>query len=222
MSKIVFCSSLDEKLKGVGGMETFATKINKSGRVLLMLVKKKTAVIAVCALLACVAIYLNWSYQRGIGDDDAAAASVEDKTLGEAEYVDNVDGETVGEEDTDAAATDDYFASAKLSRQKARDEAVSVLETITKNTSSTKEAIAKAETDIAIIAANAVKEARIEGLVKAKGYKDCVAYISDDSVDIVVSSPTGGLKATDVAKIKDITVSETGIAADKIKIVEAK
>ena len=70
------------------------------------------------------------------------------------------------------------------------------------------------------MAENAVKEARIESLVVAKGYKDCVAFINDDGVNVIVQKTEQGLQETDVAKIRDIVLSETDATADTIKIIE--
>ena len=74
---------------------------------------------------------------------------------------------------------------------------------------------------IAINSANVKLEAQIENLVTAKGYVDCVAFISDDSVSVVVSLTEGELTSTDVAKIVDIAKTETGYTADKIKVMAA-
>ena len=46
--------------------------------------------------------------------------------------------------------------------------------------------------------------------------------IGDSSVNVVVAPPDGGLQATDVTVIKDIVVSETGVTAGQVKIVEAE
>ena len=70
-------------------------------------------------------------------------------------------------------------------------------------------------------AAASVQEANIESLIRAKGYADAVVMLSDGSANIVVSPPEGGLQADDVTKIRDIVVSETGMSAGQIKIVEA-
>ena len=76
-------------------------------------IKKRGAVYGVVALLLCTAAYLNWSYVEppadllqtdGSSADSASAAS-----------------------DDGAAAGEDYFASSRLTREKARDEAVSTL-----------------------------------------------------------------------------------------------
>ena len=64
-----------------------------------------------------------------------------------------------------------------------------------------------------------VTEAQIENLVTAKGYTDCVAFMGDDSLSIVVSTADGTLNSTDVAKITDIAMTETGYAASAIRIM---
>ena len=71
-----------------------------------------------------------------------------------------------------------------------------------------------------VMAANTLAEAQIENLVTAKGYKDCVAFMSDESISVVVSAGEGGLTETDVARITDIVITETGYSADGIKIME--
>ena len=71
-----------------------------------------------------------------------------------------------------------------------------------------------------VLAAYTVAESQIESLVVAKGYADCVAFMGEDSVSVVVSDPDG-LDAVDVARIKDIVVSETSYTPDQIRIMEA-
>ena len=63
-------------------------------------------------------------------------------------------------------------------------------------------------------------ESQIESLVTAKGYADCVAFMGPESISVVVSAPEG-LDTADVARIKDIVVSETDFTPEQIKIVEA-
>jgi stage III sporulation protein AH len=64
------------------------------------------------------------------------------------------------------------------------------------------------------------KEMIIENLIKAKGFKDTVAFVNDDKVNIVVQSD--GLIPSQVAQIQDIVVSQTGVAVEKIKIIELR
>ena len=78
----------------------------------------------------------------------------------------------------------------------------------------------EASQTLQVLAAYTVAESQIESLVVAKGYADCVAFMGEDSVSVVVSDPDG-LDAVDVARIKDIVVSETSYTPDQIRIMEA-
>ena len=80
-------------------------------------------------------------------------------------------------------------------------------------------AATEASEGIQVLAAYTLQEAQIENLVTAKGYKDCVAFMGENGVSIVVSTESGELTATDVAKITDIAISETGLSAGGIKIM---
>ena len=79
----------------------------------------------------------------------------------------------------------------------------------------------EASEGIQALASCTLKEAQIENLLSAKGYADCVAFMGDESVSVVVSTKSGELTAEDVAKITDITMTETGLPADGIRIMAA-
>ena len=74
---------------------------------------------------------------------------------------------------------------------------------------------------IQTLAGYTMLEGQIENLVIAKGYADCVAFMGENSVSVVVSAAEDGLQTEDVAKIKDIILSETDYTVDQIKIMEA-
>ena len=78
------------------------------------------------------------------------------------------------------------------------------------------------EEAIQTLADYTVSEAQIENLVTAKGYADCVAFISDGSASVVVSATEEGLTDADVARITEIVTDETGFEASSIKIIEAQ
>ena len=90
--------------------------------------KKKTAVAAVTVLLVCIAVYLNWSYQRDTFDGMEPV----DGSILEGESVANLgDSVLVNGSVADAAtqeALTEYFSDARLARQQARDAAISILE----------------------------------------------------------------------------------------------
>ena len=190
-----------------------------------MKIWKRNAVVAAIVLFVCVAVYLNWSYSRAdaAGEDSA-------KTLGEAALISSETSpelaETQGAAEVDALAEiapeTGYFDTARLSRQQARDEALSILQATVDDPAAAAEAVSAASDSITAMAAATLAESRIEELVGAKSYDDCIAYIGDNSVSVVVSAAEDGLDATDVAKITDIVLGETQVSADQVKIIEAE
>jgi stage III sporulation protein AH len=190
-----------------------------------MLIKKRTALIGVVALLLCVAVYLNWSYRNPSDDKDVEVLSGDSrelaaKTLGEAQLV---DGSAGGVQASGLSATEtvEYFSEAKLARQKALDEAVGLLKTSAESTDISADARDKAALEIASMASNSLKESKIESLVKAKGFPECLAFISANGISIVVQPEADkALDAAAVAKIKDIAISESAMKPENIKIVE--
>jgi len=207
-----------------------------------MFIKKNGAVISVIVLLLFVAVYLNWQYTRGLNE-------VSDVTLGDAaetiptgddsqrfsdmNYTMEVNN---NESILDADSAEDgyivadardgelssYFAETRLGRQQTRDEAINLLQSTLDNEDASGDAKTAAEESIAVLASNAVTESRIESLVMAKGFAECVAIIDEAGVNVVVLPKEEGLQSSDVSKIKDIILSQTSVSADRIRVIEAK
>ena len=72
------------------------------------------------------------------------------------------------------------------------------------------------------MATDSMTETRIENLLLAKGFADCVAYITGDSISVAVPSPPDGLTSAQVAAITDVITSDTEFAASQLKVVEVK
>lgn len=193
--------------------------------------RKNSAVAAVITLLLVVAVYLNWSYSKNMPEDSMTAASA---TAAEAEAADPSavsdagrfeenawDMRTGAEGSAAVTKLSEYFSNARLSRQQSKDEALNILQTTLSDENASDDAKTNAEEAIAAMASNSVSESRIESLVIAKGFADCVAIIDGKTVSVVVSTPGEGLIGSDVAKIKDIVIAETQVSADQIRIIEA-
>ena len=186
---------------------------------------KRNAVVALIVLFVCVAVYLNWSYQQEEADVG--------KTLGQAALVSSRTDDPLlpmaspavaGEPAASAAptATTGYFASARLNRQQARDNALGILQETMSSESAEEAAKLDAGAAIETLASSTVSEAQIENLVVAKGYADCISFISDAGVSVVVPATEAGLQAADVARITEIVTGETGVPASQITIIEAQ
>lgn len=178
---------------------------------------KRNIVVGTMAVLVCAAVGLNWKYSSEEAVQKAEEAGT--KILGEAALVSGQEEGTLAE--STVYEGDDYFASARLTRQQARDSAISLLEDAAKQEDADQSVANQASESIQVLASYTLKEAQIENLVTAKGYQDCVAFMGDDSLSIVVSTKDGELNATDVAKITDIAMTETGYAANAIRIMAA-
>ena len=179
---------------------------------------KRNIVVATMAVLVCAAVGLNWKYSGQEAAQQAEETGT--KILGEAALVSGQDGENLAEDTVYEG--DDYFASARLTRQQARDSAISLLEDAAQQEDADQSVANQASESIQVLASYTLKEAQIENLVTAKGYTDCVAFIGDESVSVVVSAREGGLTDADVAKITEIVTDETGMEASQVKIIEAE
>ncbi len=188
-----------------------------------MKINKKQIIMLCLSLIVCVAVFLNWKLLQG-GEYtniqtsmDAQNETQEEnktdtentKTLGQAQYVSST-----------ATGKEEYFTNSRLTRKQSKDEAIELLEAVVNSESSSAEAVEKANAEISSIAAKTELEGTVESLIKAKGFEDCVVFISSDLVNVVVS--TDGLTQEQAAQINEIVVSQTDISASNIKIVEVK
>ena len=112
-----------------------------------------------------------------------------------------------------------FFALAVTDRQRARDEAIEVLQTVVDSVDSTSEEKTAAAASISRIASYIEAEANIETLVKSKGFAQCVAVVSEDTVSVVVGT-TSTLMANELAQIKEIIYLQTGVDPSGMRISE--
>ena len=186
---------------------------------------KRYTVVVTMLVLICAAAVLNWQATQNTAPTEAGAAAGSGqsggKLLGEAALVSGGDGSAAPVDETGVYTGSDYFASARLTRQQARDSAVSLLQQAADEDGASQGALDKAAEGIQAMAQYTMAEAQIENLVAAKGYADCVAFMSEDSLSVVVSTASGELKDEDVAKITDIAMTETGYPTGNIKIMAA-
>ena len=177
---------------------------------------KKNLVAAGVLVTVCCGIYLNWLYAGG--EIDALEDTLNADKVMSDELLDL--GESVEVNGDNENEISDYFAAVRLSRQQARDNAISLLQEAMAYSDQTKAAESSAQLED--IVQTALTEAQIESLVIAKGYADCVAYISDGGISVAVASPEGGLAKEDVAVIADIVMTQSSYSLEKIRVVEVQ
>lgn len=179
---------------------------------------KKNFVASAILVTVCAGIYVNWLYT-----EDQTTANLED-TLNADKILSSdmlVLSDGTVTDNTDASNTiSDYFAAVRLSRQQARDSAVGLLQEAMAYNDGSEDAESSAQLEQ--IVQTALCEAQIESLVIAKGYADCVAYISENGISVAVASPEGGMMETDVAVIADIVLTQSEYTYEDIRIVEVQ
>lgn len=121
-----------------------------------------------------------------------------------------------GEEDT-VTVGDGYFSATQVSRQRARDEALEVLQSVVDSEEADEATKTGALLEIAALAKAMEAEANIETLILAKGFAQCVAIINDDSCSVVVSADS--LQPQQIAQINEIVYEQAGIKPANIRIV---
>ena len=183
-----------------------------------MKIKKSTVVAAVVALLVCTAVYLNWSYQRGLDDNQQVSKENDDSSRISGYFEEETNNTQTGTQ----TAMDEYFAQIRLTRKQSRDDAIDLLERTCDDESVSLEAKEVAVSSIAQIANNALIESEIEGLVLARGYYDCVVFLNENSLSIVVAAPEGGLKSEDAIRIRDIVVLKCEVPIENIRLLQAR
>lgn len=211
--------------------------------------KSRQATAAVMALALGAAIYLNWSFAREAPqnltvstEDNTAvetAAAAEASTVIdplEAVTETSATSDTVQEEQAvnknygeaqmvsvNQDSGTEFFEEARLSRSKARDEALEALNKALKDTTVNDEE-KKALTDkLSTQVNNITLETKLETLIKSKGFADCVVNLEGEKATVTVMTENDALTAEEVARIRDALMSQcTGLDAQDITIVEVK
>ena len=188
-----------------------------------MKIWKKNLVAAAVLVTVCSGIYVNWLYTEEQATANLAETLDAEKVMSDETLILTEDMAAIAAgEAVDTTATD-YFAAVRLSRQQARDSAVNLLQdAMAYTTSAEGSKDVESAMELEEIVQTALSEAQIESLIIAKGYTDCVAYMSPEGISVAVSAPEGGLQQNDVAVIADIVMTQSAYSLDDIRVVEVQ
>jgi stage III sporulation protein AH len=182
---------------------------------------KRNLVIAGAVTLVIAAVAVNWIVFSGDSGEDGfdynASAGMNTNygtTLNTGEVGDSASKPTGSE----PSSTDSYFSSVEISRQRARDEALEVLNAVVENEQASDAVKAEAMAEIQTIAKEMSQESNIESILMSKGFTQCLAVINGDSANIVVKSE-GQLNASQLAQINAVVYEQAGIEPINITVV---
>lgn len=175
---------------------------------------RKTKIAISCfVLLLGVGVMGNWYWENSdLSSKVSTISSAKEKILGEATYVDAT---------TEATTESEYFSSARVDRQKARDESLEKLQAVVDSSTESEEAKKEATEKIAKISDTINMENKIETLVTAKGVNNCLAVINENSnkVDIIVDVEE--LTDTVILQIKEIATGQLGCSYEDVTIIQS-
>ncbi len=177
---------------------------------------KKNLIIACAVVLIGAAVWLNFIFFSDNSDGYDYAGN-----NGMSGELDNSKNPTSGATDAGASDTDSYFTTAQVSRQKARDEALEVLNAVLANANATDEVKAEAVAEITKISLEMEQEADIESLLISKGFEKCVAVINGETASIIVKT-SETLTPAQLAQINASVYEVASIEPINITIVGRK
>lgn len=190
--------------------------------------KKRQIIVVSLVLMIIAAGYLNYSYRKNT-EGGLFPLAKHDSKIGNPVYVENniqneldtvaVNGKKAADTgDQSDVKKGDYFSETRFERQRAREAEVDRLDDIIGSVNVSKEERELVSKNINRIITNSDKEMVLEKLIIAKGFEDCIVFISDDMVDVVVK--TTSLTEKNVAQIVDIVCRQTKVPASNIRITE--
>lgn len=191
-----------------------------------MIIRKRQLLLATLIIALAAAVFVNWYYTRPDVESAGVNAAVtttqpqaqEGANLGDARYVISTD--TVLEDAPAQAMANEYFASAKLRRQTAHDEAAEALNDVI-NDNPSSESVAQQAGEMLKELSNSISlESDIENLISAKVGCENLVILNRGNAEIIVEN--GSLDDVSIVKIKEIAVEQTGYPVENISITEMK
>ena len=182
---------------------------------------KRNLIIAGAVALVITAVAVNWiifSGDDGKDGFDYNASAGMSTNYGTTLSTGEVGDETSKPTGSDPGSTDSYFSSVEISRQRARDEALEVLNAVVDNADASATVKAEAMKEIQTIAKEMAQETNIESILMSKGFAQCIAVINGDSANIVVKNE-GQLQTAQLAQINAVVYEQAGIEPVNVTVV---
>ena len=158
--------------------------------------------VAFLLIIAAISAYLHWKWE------DFAEQTV---VLEEAALSRD------GREDASAKQPrHDYYAEARMERDRARSRQVEVLEDVIADPKTGDEVRGDAQKRLLQLSERIRREIEAENLIKGKGYDDALVFINDGGVVVIVKARR--LERADVARIVDLAAAAAGLPPESVRV----
>ncbi len=112
---------------------------------------------------------------------------------------------------------DSYFDNARYTRTQSREEAIALLNSIINDVNVDEATKENAYKEVVAYAKITEGEASLESVLKAKGFEECIVFLTTDTATVVVAAES--LTEQQSAQIFDAVLSQTGFESGSVKIV---
>ena len=199
----------------------------------MKIIKRNQLIILVISLMLITAGYLNFTADNNtvttsyltaeLGDATLVSSnSIVENNIEENTLVENSEDNNILEENNtvETVATDEadntYFTTSKLERENMYSQMLETYQQIYNNTETSSDQKTSALNEIANI--NKTKNAIMiaENLISAKGFKNVVIFVNDNSVSVIIGEKE--LQTEQIAQIQNIVSRELSVDASIIHI----
>lgn len=185
-----------------------------------MKIGKRHVMLAGLVLALGAAVGLNWKLAPTERFSlPTGSTAVSDSELGKAKFVSADVSSDARETGTTSAVSP--LAESRFNRQNARDAVLDQLEKQLKDASSDPTLKAQALESRTAHVNNIQKENTTETLIKAKGFSDCMVFINEGKVTVLLPD-TDGITAEKVSVVTEIVTAQTGADVADITITPVK
>ena len=125
--------------------------------------------------------------------------------------------QTTAASKTNVEATPTFFATYRTDRESTRAQEMLYLEDIISAANTDEETLASAQAKKLSLVGAMETELSLEGLIKSKGFDDCVVTISNSNVNVVVKDDE--LSLDEASQILNIITTETEYKAQNVVII---
>ncbi|NLB51540.1 MAG: SpoIIIAH-like family protein [Syntrophomonadaceae bacterium] len=121
--------------------------------------------------------------------------------------------------DSETPVTNDFFAEYRLERERVRSRQIELLREVL-NSTSEEEARKEASLRLVKISEDMEKELQAEGMIKSKGFTDCVVIIQEEITLVVLLEDN--IHLNQEADISEMVEKVTGYSEDNVCIIFRK
>ncbi|MBR6802168.1 MAG: SpoIIIAH-like family protein [Eubacteriaceae bacterium] len=171
--------------------------------------KKKNVILGSLLALLVMASYVNYNLYSG----EPSPVSENDNPLN-AKLVSSLTEEEIMNGEKTVSGS--FFLDYRIERQSSRAENIETLKAITASSSSTEENISQANEVMIELVQLSEDEMQLENMILSKGYEDCVVFLHDEYVNVLVK--TDEITSSQAIQIQDIVSKQCDIPLSKIYI----